>query len=1381
MSPMKGFSGFEGLGEELKRRAAEAGGSGGPATESTSMSPTEETSPEESGYVPGNYGFDTFLKSKERNFNFLRNKLKKDNRIREALSEQQRRDIDSLLKQLHPLMAGKIKPSSVKQNGAFKDQIKSGLGILNRLYNSTQKDIEAQQPLKEGQEVSDDPEKIIGSIKIMAENVAAAIEAVKEQPQSDASMEVLERLQRFVDSYQSFKHNSENGGRIVLARVHERLHELYEPAIEAADKLLENRSNEPILSRAIADVDVAVLVPKRGENDTEKTGKSKSRRRVTIDGKLVEEPLLQEPETRPGSVVQPVQKQKQMPENIARPVERIPEFAQAQAHIDQMKAEIDRMIAERKEVYKIPLNKMKGVFPFLGTYAQYENLVARKELTKETIAVTTKTLEDYLLRARNAFGIKEDNQETPLSANPAETVTDRVIEKEQHPAEEIPRFGILGYDKNQMTFDRTVTISDELREKISKLPTLEVVQTAPDTSSELKEEGPFPTSVVQNPDAGQKAAGGFQEAVRSHVATRDIASIDLIRNREIKKAEDTSAFVEQISADINALYALAEKYSRQPVTRRGVKRQMEEIKTLYEFAQGALDELKSTEGKDAEAKRFLVLGTHKAMGDEVRNFVEDISAEQDLAPWLEGELSKEFHPDLHTSESAKELAQRIESARSSLAQIRADYESQIAAASTQPYGMYLERTEKEDLEKERDERLALAEKELVQLEKERAKGPDVEGTETLSRDETFVSSHPERAPGTPYAEVRKRWHEGKKLLDKSREKYIEDVRKFYETKDAQGWKWGNLKHKVSRLLGLRPPLSRELQEQELVLRKLSADQIRLSKELKNVKPLSRRIIREATYGGLGKHHEEVMARYDRMAAYHHVIKPARDMVALQAEALVKHEPGRFFKTIKGVYEKLPTGMRRNAVISLGVAAVAGVGGVAVGAGALGALGAAAVAGSHRFGRALLGTLVGGTVGTLAGGGHLSRVENIHRKATRRERTSDDRLVTKTGRDIFDADYEKELKRFSDITFQYAIREKRAKQVAAATGFLAGAGTAMFAGGLFSSGDAPEAPKGPRLGVPDSPAKPALPDAPKGAQPGEVPDDLKYWNEWPKDGDITPPASPGAPESPGAPALPETPGDETPPATDPPGLEYEPIPDNPADPSEPKYPSEPKEPGAPVAPNDPAPFVESPEPGSEGYVVEKNDNFWDMLEGETAMERPEIFSEIPEAQHQAFIDLARDYLVENPELRAAIGFAHPEDGGFRIYPREIIDQDLLEETLRHVAQQEGFLSTEETEVTSAISREILSADESVEVGVPLDEVFEALDHMQVEDRLALEGTSLEEILTMGSQSANGEIEVPEHFTEVLEFIAHATVKNPDIDQTMSLGALMESVALRNVSN
>ena len=91
-----------------------------------------------------------------------------------------------------------------------------------------------------------------------------------------------------------------------------------------------------------------------------------------------------------------------------------------------------------------------------------------------------------------------------------------------------------------------------------------------------------------------------------------------------------------------------------------------------------------------------------------------------------------------------------------------------------------------------------------------------------------------------------------------------------------------------------------------------------------------------------------------------------------------------------------------------------------------------------------------------------------------------------------------------------------------------------------------------------------------------------------------------------------------------------------------------------------------------YTVERNDNFWDISEGQTSAAQPAVFSEVPKADLQATIDLTRDYLNAHPDIASDIGFRVDGDIG-KIYTGQTLDLDKLDAVARNIAIEKGFIS------------------------------------------------------------------------------------------------------------
>ena len=114
-----------------------------------------------------------------------------------------------------------------------------------------------------------------------------------------------------------------------------------------------------------------------------------------------------------------------------------------------------------------------------------------------------------------------------------------------------------------------------------------------------------------------------------------------------------------------------------------------------------------------------------------------------------------------------------------------------------------------------------------------------------------------------------------------------------------------------------------------------------------------------------------------------------------------------------------------------------------------------------------------------------------------------------------------------------------------------------------------------------------------------------------------------------------------------------------------------------------------------YTVLKGDNFWDVAEGDTQAMRTPTMEQIDPAHRQALIDLARDRINADPQLREQLGAF--DDSAALLKEGEQLNLHRLDEVFADIAAREGWL-----DAAAEASPEAVEAAEAYEYTVTADD-------------------------------------------------------------------------------
>jgi hypothetical protein len=102
-----------------------------------------------------------------------------------------------------------------------------------------------------------------------------------------------------------------------------------------------------------------------------------------------------------------------------------------------------------------------------------------------------------------------------------------------------------------------------------------------------------------------------------------------------------------------------------------------------------------------------------------------------------------------------------------------------------------------------------------------------------------------------------------------------------------------------------------------------------------------------------------------------------------------------------------------------------------------------------------------------------------------------------------------------------------------------------------------------------------------------------------------------------------------------------------------------------------------------YEAKAGDNYWNIMEGETAAGKIPVIEQVAAEHRQALIDLARDALDKNETLRAEIGFGDKMDN---LGEGDNVNVQKLHAAAVEIAEKEGWLSESATVDTSDVGGE-----------------------------------------------------------------------------------------------
>lgn len=128
-----------------------------------------------------------------------------------------------------------------------------------------------------------------------------------------------------------------------------------------------------------------------------------------------------------------------------------------------------------------------------------------------------------------------------------------------------------------------------------------------------------------------------------------------------------------------------------------------------------------------------------------------------------------------------------------------------------------------------------------------------------------------------------------------------------------------------------------------------------------------------------------------------------------------------------------------------------------------------------------------------------------------------------------------------------------------------------------------------------------------------------------------------------------------------------------------------------------------------YPAEAGDNYWDIMEGQTSAGEMPVMAMVSEGQEQALIDLTRDALEANDQLRADLGFGDTMDD---LALGAEVDLQKLNEIAYQVAEENGMLEAADA---SAVDVEVAAEVDTAEGAETAEAAVE--EETQAEDTVA----------------------------------------------------------------